>query len=110
RARLAAHGVEIDDVILSDTASGISDGPLLPTLQKVCEEAFPATVFAPTLFPAFTDSRFFRRAGADAYGLVPVMLSDLEMAGFHGVDERIPVDGFLKGVDVMEHLVRTVCL
>jgi acetylornithine deacetylase/succinyl-diaminopimelate desuccinylase-like protein len=109
RGRLAKHDVEIESVILSDTASGASDGPLLPVLQKVCEEEFPDAVFAPTLFPAFTDSRFFRRAGADAYGLVPVMLSDAEVAGFHGVDERIPVAGFLRGVEVMERLVRRVC-
>jgi len=106
RDRLARYGVEIDHVILSDNASGASDGPLLPLLQSVCEASFPDAVFAPTLMPAFTDSRFFRRAGADCYGLAPIMLSDEEMAGFHGVDERVPIAGFRRGVEVMEQIVR----
>ena len=62
------------EVFFSDGPSGVSEGPLLPLLGQVCEESFPDAAFAPVLCPAFTDSRYFRQLGADAYGLVPVML------------------------------------
>jgi len=95
--------------IFSDSAHGVSDGPLLPVLEEVCAGAFPGTAFAPVLCPAFTDSRYFRQLGADAYGLVPVMLSNAEVATFHGIDERIPIDGLRKGCEVVYEIVMRAC-
>ena len=77
--------------------------------SPACHHAFPDVAFVPTLCPAFTDSRFFRSLGADAYGLVPVMLSDVELATFHGIDERIPITGFRKGCEVVSDMVRRAC-
>ena len=87
----------------------MSEGPLLPLLDAVCSEAFPEAAFAPVLCPAFTDSRYFRQLGADAYGLVPVMLSNAEVATFHGIDERIPLDGLRKGCEVVYEITRRAC-
>jgi acetylornithine deacetylase/succinyl-diaminopimelate desuccinylase-like protein len=104
-ARMARYGVRCE-VILSDGPCGVSEGPLLPLLDAVCSESFPDVTFAPALCPAFTDSRFFRQRGADAYGLIPVMLSNDEIATFHGIDERIPIDGLKKGCEVVYEITR----
>jgi acetylornithine deacetylase/succinyl-diaminopimelate desuccinylase-like protein len=107
-ARLGSHGVEAE-VAFSDGPHGTSEGPLFPLLREVCEGAFPGTAFAPVLCPAFTDSRYFRQLGADAYGLVPVMLSNAELATFHGIDERIPLDGLRKGCEVVYEITARAC-
>jgi acetylornithine deacetylase/succinyl-diaminopimelate desuccinylase-like protein len=104
-ARTARYGVRCE-VIFSDGPCGVSEGPLLPLLDAVCSESFPGVTFAPALCPAFTDSRFFRQRGADAYGLIPVMLSNDEVATFHGIDERIPVEGLKKGCEVVYEITR----
>ena len=106
--RLERHGVTAE-IAFSDGPHGISEGPLFPLLREVCEKAFPDVAFAPVLCPAFTDSRYFRQLGADAYGLVPVMLSNTELATFHGIDERIPLDGLRKGCQVVYEITARAC-
>ena len=106
--RMARFGVRCE-VLFSDGPCGVSEGPLLPLLEQVCEESFPSATFAPVLCPAFTDSRYFRQQGADAYGLVPVMLTNAEVATFHGIDERIPLDGLRKGCEVVYEITRRAC-
>jgi acetylornithine deacetylase/succinyl-diaminopimelate desuccinylase-like protein len=111
-ARLSARMARFDvrcEIVFSDGPCGVSEGPLLPLLDEVCTEAFPEAAFAPVLCPAFTDSRYFRQLGADAYGLVPVMLSNAEVATFHGIDERIPLDGLKKGCEVVHEIVARAC-
>jgi acetylornithine deacetylase/succinyl-diaminopimelate desuccinylase-like protein len=107
-ARMARFDVRCE-VLFADGPAGVSEGPLLPLLDEVCSEAFPEATFAPVLCPAFTDSRYFRQQGADAYGLVPVMLSNAEVATFHGIDERIPLDGLRKGCEVVYEITRRAC-
>jgi acetylornithine deacetylase/succinyl-diaminopimelate desuccinylase-like protein len=107
-ARMARFDVRCE-IVFSDGPCGVSEGPLLPLLEEVCQESFPAATFAPVLCPAFTDSRYFRQQGADAYGLVPVMLTNAEVATFHGIDERIPLDGLKKGCEVVYEIVRRAC-
>jgi acetylornithine deacetylase/succinyl-diaminopimelate desuccinylase-like protein len=106
--RVGRHGVETE-VVFADGPHGTSEGPLLPLLREVCEASFPEAVFAPVLCPAFTDSRYFRQIGADAYGLVPVMLTNAEVATFHGIDERIPLDGLRRGCEVVFEIVSRAC-
>jgi acetylornithine deacetylase/succinyl-diaminopimelate desuccinylase-like protein len=111
-AKLSARMARFDvrcEVLFSDGPCGVSEGPLLPLLEQVCDESFPETTFAPVLCPAFTDSRYFRQLGADAYGLIPVMLTNAEVATFHGIDERIPVDGIRKGCEVVYEITRRAC-
>ena len=111
-AKLSARMARFDvrcEVLFSDGPCGVSEGPLLPMLEQVCDESFPETTFAPVLCPAFTDSRYFRQLGADAYGLIPVMLTNAEVATFHGIDERIPLDGLRKGCEVVYEITRRAC-
>ncbi|HVW32140.1 MAG TPA: M20/M25/M40 family metallo-hydrolase [Acidimicrobiia bacterium] len=107
-ARMARFGVTCE-VLFTDGPCGVSEGPLLPLMEQVCGESFPDVAFAPVLCPAFTDSRYFRQLGADAYGLVPVMLSNAEVATFHGIDERIPLAGLKKGCRVVHEITARAC-
>jgi acetylornithine deacetylase/succinyl-diaminopimelate desuccinylase-like protein len=86
------------------------DSPLLESIEAVIGERFPQAKVVPYLCPGFTDAAYFARLGARAYGFTPVLFEpqhDIRFADlFHGVDERIPVDGFRWGVEVLYDVIR----
>ncbi len=66
-------------------------------------EAIPV----PYLMSGGTDNKALSELGIVGYGFSPLKLPpDLDfMALFHGVDERVPVDGIKFGVDVLENFL-----
>jgi acetylornithine deacetylase/succinyl-diaminopimelate desuccinylase-like protein len=54
-----------------------------------------------------TDAKSFDELGIKGYGFAPLMLTpDLDYYGmFHGVDERVPVEGLEFGVRVLDRLL-----
>lgn len=77
---------------------------LASTLKKHDTRAVPV----PYLIPGFTDACYYKRLGIKCYGYTPVQLpEDMSfMELFHGHNERIPVKGFLFGVDVLGEVIR----
>ena len=51
------------------------------------------------------DSRFLRPRGISCYGLWPFPVDYFQSAGVHGVDERVRLDWYMSGVDLMKHVV-----
>ncbi len=90
------------------------DSPLWDTIRAVIAEHDPSLTVVPYMIPGFTDGKYFSRLGARWYGFSPLRLdpeagpafNDL----FHGVDERIPVDGFHWGLKVLYQVVSDFCL
>lgn len=76
---------------------------LCDSLQKHDPQAIPL----PYLNPGFSDSAHYARLGIKCYGFAPVKLPpDMSFAElFHGHNERIPVEGFLFGLNVLESVV-----
>ena len=56
-----------------------------------------------------TDAKAFSRLGIRHFGFTPLRLPpDLNFAAlFHGIDERVPVEGLQFGVRVLDRLLRT---
>jgi acetylornithine deacetylase/succinyl-diaminopimelate desuccinylase-like protein len=76
------------------TASPI-DTPLWDALQRVTDKVAPGSTNIPFLTVGATDARFFRRAGATAYGFglfSPRITFEEFGAMFHGDDERVDQD------------------
>ncbi len=71
----------------------------------------PRAVPVPYMIPGFTDSFAYARLGATCYGFSPVKLRpDLNFTRmYHGHNERIPIDGFTWGLQVLYGLVRDFC-
>jgi acetylornithine deacetylase/succinyl-diaminopimelate desuccinylase-like protein len=90
-----------------------SETPLMKTIQAVLGEAVPGAAVIPNLIPGFTDAKHWSRLGTVAYGFSPVWFS--QDAGttfgklYHGDDERIPVDGFHWGLEILHETVRRFC-
>ena len=99
------------DVVVTREAPPVSaplDHPFVALTRKVLAEHDPEGRLVPSLTPGFTDAKAWSRLGAACYGFTPVRLPE----GFppfstliHGIDERIPVEGFRWGVQVLADLV-----
>lgn len=98
-----ADSVEIS--AQSDDTSSASpiDTPLWDSLRRVTEKLVPGAKTVPFMIVGATDARFFRRAGATAYGagLFSDRISFAEFASmFHGDNERVDVDSLRLSTDL----------
>ena len=81
--------------------------PLYRTIEEVMGEREPGCPVVPYMLPGFTDAKGFARIGVKWVGFAPVKLPEgLRFADlFHAHDERIPVDGFKWGAEVLSEIV-----
>jgi acetylornithine deacetylase/succinyl-diaminopimelate desuccinylase-like protein len=83
------------------------DDPLFERIRQVIRRHDPEGIVVPTLIPGFTDAKAWSQLGVKCFGFSPVRLpEEVRFAQmFHGVDERIPVDGFEWGLKALFDLV-----
>lgn len=82
--------------------------PAAEIIKKVTLKHHPNAVVTQSMCPGITDSRIFRAVGCDAYGIVPAMLTDDEVSNIHGPNERIPIEGLYKGIEIMKDILTVV--
>jgi len=80
------------------------DGDLYDAMTSALVAEDPGARVIPYCLSAGTDAKSFSRLGIRCFGFTPLRLpSDLDFSGmFHGVDERVPVDGLRFGVRVLD--------
>lgn len=85
------------------------DAPLFAEMRAAVEEFAPEGHVVPFCMSGGTDAKQFSRLGITGYGFAPLRLPEgLDyQAMFHGVDERVPVDGLHFGVRVLDRFLRT---
>ena len=100
RALLADLPVEVGSPGDMRADAGVSDPetPLYAALARTLERRAPGVVVAPELLVARTDAAIFRAAGLQSYGFSPFILDAQELAGIHGVDERLSIANVKAGV------------
>lgn len=81
------------EILFAERPSGSGRGPLFDAVEAAVHSVHPDALVLPYMSTGFTDSRFFRAAGVETYGLMPVLLPRAEFGRIHGVDERIPIAG-----------------
>ncbi|HUP65693.1 MAG TPA: M20/M25/M40 family metallo-hydrolase [Thermoanaerobaculia bacterium] len=85
---------------LSSTSS-----PFYRELSEVVREHFGDVRVGPLVVGTIlTDSRFLRPRGIDAYGFWPYPVDFFQTQGIHKADERIRLDWYLDGVNVVRDL------
>jgi acetylornithine deacetylase/succinyl-diaminopimelate desuccinylase-like protein len=91
------------DIALETTA----DGALHDAMTSALAAEDPEARVIPFCMSAGTDAKSFSRLGLRCFGFVPLRLPpDLDFSGmFHGVDERVPVDGLRFGVRVLDRFL-----
>jgi len=86
-----------------------ASGEMWDAITKVIRKDFKGMGVAPTMTTAVTDSRFLRARGIPAYGFLPVVLKDNDAEGIHGVDERLSLENFNRGLRATYDLATEVC-
>jgi acetylornithine deacetylase/succinyl-diaminopimelate desuccinylase-like protein len=79
--------------------------PLYQTIERLTPQEFPGAITVPLLGTGATDSASLRLHKVQAYGLEPFPMIENDSSRVHGDDERIPLDGFHKGVVFLYHVV-----
>jgi acetylornithine deacetylase/succinyl-diaminopimelate desuccinylase-like protein len=86
-----------------------SDSPLEgegpSAIRAVMARRYPGLPVLPFLANYFTDSTFLRPLGIPAYGLGLFPVTDEDLLGVHGPDERIPVASIREGAETLYELV-----
>ena len=84
------------------------EGDLVEAMNSAILEFDPQAIPVPYLMSGGTDNKALSELGIIGYGFSPLKLPPgLDfMALFHGVDERVPVEGLKFGVDVLENFLR----
>ena len=104
---LAGPGVTREDIHLDRSVESPFGTPLVETMLAALRAEDPAARTVPYCLSAGTDNKTFADLGMTGYGFVPLRLTpDLDFAAmFHGVDERVPVDGLKFGVRVLDRFL-----
>lgn len=101
-----AEIVEVfEDIALETTF----DGAIVDAMAAAIRAEDPTAIPVPYLMSGGTDAKAFRQLGIRPFGFIPLQLPpDLEFSKlFHGVNERVPVDGLQFGTRVMDRFLRS---
>ncbi len=85
------------------------DGPTFDAMRAALLAEDPGAHVVPVCLAGGTDAKQFSRLGITGYGFAPLRLPEGfdYSAAFHGVDERVPVDGLEFGVRVLDRFLET---
>ena len=105
--RLLPEGVYREDVITDIAVEAPFEGQLVEAMDAAIRAEDPFGTPVPYTVSGGTDAKAFSMLGIDCYGFLPLLLPpELDFAAmFHGVDERVPVEGLEFGMRVMEKFV-----
>ncbi len=83
------------------------DGPLVDAMAAALRAEDPGARAVPYMLSAGTDAKAFTSIGIRCFGFAPLRLPpDLNFAAlFHGIDERVPVEGLQFGVRVLDRFL-----
>ena len=83
------------------------DSPTFGAMRTALLAEDPGSHVVPVCLAGGTDAKQFSRLGITGYGFSPLLLPpgfDYS-AAFHGVDERVPVEGLRFGLRVLDHFL-----
>lgn len=85
------------------------DGDLVAAMNAAILQEDPGARTVPYMLFGGTDAKAFNKLGIRCFGFSPLRLPpDLDFASlFHGVDERVPVDGLIFGTRVLDRFLRS---
>ncbi|MFZ3571548.1 M20/M25/M40 family metallo-hydrolase [Streptomyces sp. BH097] len=105
--RILGPRVRREDVHADKAVETTFDGAIVEAMKSSIEAEDPIGKAIPYQLSAGTDAKSFVELGIRNFGFAPLQLPpELDFAGmFHGVDERVPVDGLKFGVRVLDRFI-----
>ena len=106
-AKLCGDGIDVDFVSRQRPWETPYDGRIVDAMSGSLLAEDPGAAVAPYLMSAGTDAKHFGKLGIRTFGFAPLRLpEDLDFTAlFHGVDERVPVDGLEFGARVLDRFL-----
>ena len=102
RVRVAETGtMRSEPSPVSDTAS-----PGYRAIEQAIARVFAGVAVAPSLVLGATDSRHYAPLGCPCYRFMPFWLRPEDLSRAHGVNERLGVDDYARGVEFYKELIR----
>jgi acetylornithine deacetylase/succinyl-diaminopimelate desuccinylase-like protein len=107
---LIGPDIEIDHKHRQPPVETAFEGSLVDAMAAALRAEDPAARTIPYMMSGGTDAKAFATLGIRCFGFAPLRLPpDLNFASlFHGIDERVPVEGLEFGVRVLDRLLRTI--
>jgi acetylornithine deacetylase/succinyl-diaminopimelate desuccinylase-like protein len=90
--------------------AGVSDwdDPFYRALARHAVDGREGAVAGPVISVGYTDSILARQAGARAYGIIPFLVTQEELEGMHGHNERIGLLELERGLRALFHAIHDV--
>ena len=80
--------------------------PLFTELDAFMNERHPEVPHGPLVIPwSASESRYFRLAGIPSYGFTPFWILSGDSFSMKGINERLPLPAFVRGVELYRELV-----
>ena len=100
--------IEIEHMHQQPAVETAFDGDLVDAMGAALRAEDPGARTVPYLMSGGTDAKAFATLGIRCFGFAPLRLPpDLNFSAlFHGIDERVPVEGLKFGVRVLDRLLR----
>jgi acetylornithine deacetylase/succinyl-diaminopimelate desuccinylase-like protein len=104
---LAGPDIEVETTMDQIPLETSFDGALVDAMADALRWADPGARPVPYMLSGGTDGKALSRLGIRCFGFAPLRLpADLDFASlFHGVDERVPLDGLQFGVKVLDRFL-----
>ncbi|WP_026923938.1 M20/M25/M40 family metallo-hydrolase [Glycomyces arizonensis] len=104
---LAGEGIDFDYEIRQAGIETSFDGPLVDAMAEAIRLSDPGARTVPYMLSGGTDAKAFASIGIRCFGFAPLKLpADLDFTAlFHGIDERVPIEGLQFGVTVMHRFL-----
>ena len=105
--QLLGERVRRDWVVFDNAVETDPEGALWEAMAAAVMAEDPDGRVVPYMLSGGTDAKSFSRLGMRCFGFAPLRLpADLDFTGmFHGIDERVPVDGLQFGVRALDRFL-----
>ncbi|HXH39852.1 MAG TPA: M20/M25/M40 family metallo-hydrolase [Thermoanaerobaculia bacterium] len=107
RGLAARYGVTIEEVTEKSGPAPLSSRhtPMFALIAAEAARQYKgARIGSEVLAASYNDSRYLRAHGIDSYGLMPFPTDWYQTQGIHSIDERVRVDWFNRGVDLLRQI------
>ena len=104
---IVGEGIEREFLVRDIAVETSFDGALVEAMCAALRAEDAGAIPLPYLMSGGTDAKSFSTLGIRCFGFSPLLLPpDLDfMSLFHGIDERVPVEGLQFGVRVLDRLL-----
>ena len=108
--KLAGDEIEVEILTRDISLEAEFAGPLVKAMCRAINNEDSAGIPVPYLMSGGTDNKALHDLGIVGYGFSPLRLpNDLDFfALFHGVDERVPIEGLKFGVKVLYEFLENI--